>query len=163
MSLTLDLDALLSEVNTIAGAITGIRHAYNYDEWPDSPPGMFNREQAMHLTGFPEEGQGWVYRMLGIDMDEHEILVPMYTVVVSAAQVKRSRSWVVPYFHRYAAAFAIHDAISLGGQIDAGSAIYMGGRVVRGIPDWEGFSGFYMLRHELMLHVKGHVDRQLPT
>ena len=54
MTLTLDLDALLATVTTTARAITGIRTAFDYDEWPDSPPAMFNKNAALHLTGFPE-------------------------------------------------------------------------------------------------------------
>lgn len=154
MTLAVDIDALLDAVNTVAAGVSGIRHAYDYDEWPDSPPGLFNKSQAMHLTGFPEEGDGWVVRSLGIDMDEVEILVPMYTVVLAAAQVRRSRSWVAPYPDRYRIAFA--DAILLNGAIAAGSAMYEGSTVVRAIPDWDGYDGFYMLRHRLRLHVKGH-------
>ena len=157
MTLTLGLDTLLQNITTLCSGITGIRHAYNYDEWPDAPPGQYNRNQAMHLTGYPEEGDGWRYRLLGIDMDEFEIVVPLYTVVLHAAQVKRSRSWVTPYLAAYPALFAAN--MQLSGGIIAGSAIYRGGRVVRAIPDWDGYTGFYMLRHSLMAHVKGAVDR----
>ncbi len=157
MTLSLSLDSLLSQINSMAATITGIRHAYNYDEWPDAPPGLFNKNQAMHLTGYPEEGDGWRYRMLGIDMDEFEVSVPMYTVVVAAAQVKRSRNWTAQYLDSYAAKFAA--APTLSGSIAAGSAVYTGGRVVRGIPDWDGYAGFYILRHTLEVHVKGHVSR----
>ena len=157
MTLSLSLDTQLQAITDICRAITGIRQASNYDEWPDSPPGLFNRGQAMHLTGYPEEGDGWVYRRLGIDMNEFEVVVPLYTVVIAAAQVKRSRSWVTPFLDSYPAAFA--NSIQLDGAISAGSALYRGGRVVRQIPDWEGYSGFYMLRHEVELHIKGHVEQ----
>lgn len=154
MTLDLGLDAMLQNVTNIASGVSGIRHAYNYDEWPDSPPGLFNKAQAMHLTSFPEEGDGWVVRHLGIDMDEVELVVPMYTVVLAAAQVKRSRSWVEPYIDRYRVIFAAN--MKLSGAITAGNADYEGGQVVRSIPDWEGYDGFYMLRHRLRIHTKGH-------
>jgi hypothetical protein len=154
MPLTLALDTLLQNITNLAGAISGIRHAYNYDEWPDSPPGLFNKDQAMHLTGYPEEGDGWVYRLDGIDLDEYIIVIPLYTVVIAAAQVKRSRAWVAQYLDSYPAKFRAN--IQLSGAITSGAAIYRGGRVVRSIPDWTGYDGFYMLRHELELHVKGH-------
>jgi len=159
MSLTLDLDALLATITTTAGAITGIRTAFDYDEWPDAPPGMFNKEQALHLTGFPEEGQGWRYTVRGIDLSEYEIEIPLYTVVIAAAQVKRSRSWSAPYIDRYRAAFDTRSSILGVGTGNTGSLLYTGGRVVRAIPDWDGYAGFYMLRHSLMAHVKGAVDR----
>lgn len=154
MALTLGLDTLLQNITDLASGISGIRHAYNYDEWPDSPPGLFNLNQAMHLTGYPEEGDGWAYRLLGIDMDEYEIVIPLYTVVIAAAQVKRSRAWVAQYLDSYPAKYRAN--MLLSGGITAGSAIYRGGRVVRSIPDWPGYDNFYILRHELELHVKGH-------
>ena len=115
---------------------------------------MFNRNQAMHLTGYPEEGDGWRYIVRGMDMDEYELLIPLYTVVISAAQVRRSRAWVAQYLDSYPAMFRAN--LLLSGGITSGSALYRGGRVVRSIPDWPGYEGFYILRHELELHVKGH-------
>lgn len=159
MPLSFNLDTYLQKITLLASGIAGIRHAYNYDEWPDQPPGLFNQNQAMHLTGYPEEGDGWQYRVNGIDMDEVIVTVPLYTVVVAAAQVKRSRKWVAQYLDSYPAAFTVAAGINVSGTITSGSALYRGGRVVRSIPDWPGFDGFYMLRHELELHVKGHRAR----
>jgi len=159
VSLTLDLDALLATITTTAGAITGIRSAIDYDEWPDAPSGMYNQEQALHLTGFPEEGQGWRYIVRGIDLSEYEIEVPLYTVVITAAQVKRSRKWAAPYIDRYRAAFDTRASILGVGTGNTGSLLYAGGRVVRAIPDWPGYDGCYMLRHSLQAHIKGAVDR----
>lgn len=159
MPLTIALDTYLQAITDLASGISGIRHAYNYDEWPDSPNGMFNQNQAMHLTGYPEEGDGWQYRIDGIDLDELIVTIPMYTVVIAAAQVRRSRRWVAQYLNSYPATFSAASGITLFGNITSGSALYRGGRVVRAIPDWDGYSGFYMLRHEVELHVKGHRSR----
>lgn len=159
MALSLDLDALLEGITTRSRAITGIRAAYDYDEWPDSPPAIYNREQALHLTGFPEEGDGWRYILRGIDLSEYELTIPLYTVVVDAAKVKRSRGWAAPYIDRYRAAFDTRAAILATGTGNTGSVVYLGGRVVRAIADWDGYTGFYILRHELRAHVKGSVDR----
>jgi hypothetical protein len=159
MSLTLDLDALLATITATASAISGIRTAFDHDAWPDAPPGMFNQSQALHLTGFPEEGQGWRYIPRGMDLSEYEIEIPLYTVVIAAAQVKRSRKWAAPYIDRYRAAFDTRTSILGVGTGNTGSLLYTGGRVVRQIPDWDGYTGFYMLRHSLTAHVKGAVDR----
>jgi len=159
MTLSLDLDTILAGITTTARAIDGIRTAYDYDEWPDSPPGLSNREAALHLTGFPEEGDGWRYLLRGIDLSEYEFTVPLYTVVVEAAKVRRSRGWAAPYVDRYRAAFDTRAAILSVGSGNTGSSLYDGATVVRAIPDWDGYSGFYMLRHRLILHVKGSVDR----
>jgi hypothetical protein len=43
MTLALDLDTLLAGVTTTARAITGIRLAYDHDEWPDSPQASTTR------------------------------------------------------------------------------------------------------------------------
>lgn len=159
MALLLDLDTLLAAITSNARGITGIRTAYDHDEWPDAPPGMFNRNAALHLTGFPEEGGGWTYTARGIDLSEYEVEIPLYTVVIPAAQVKRSRSWAGPYIDRYRAAFDTRASILNLGSGNTGSLLYDGGRVVRSIPDWEGYDGFYMLRHRLLAHVKGSVSR----
>lgn len=159
MALTLDLDTLLASVTTRARSITGIRTAYDYDEWPDAPPGMFNGEDALHLTGFPEEGDGWRYIPRGMDLSEYELEIPLYTVVIPAAKIKRSRGWAAPYIDRYRAKFDSADAIGDTGTGNTGSILYMGGNVVRSIPDWEGYDGFYILRHRLLAHVKGPVSR----
>lgn len=159
MSLSLDLDVLLAAVTSNARGISGIRTAYDYDEWPDSPPGMFNRSAALHLTGFPEEGQGWTYQVRGMDLSEYELEIPLYTVVIPAAQVKRSRSWAAPYVDRYRVAFDTRSSILDVGTGNTGSLLYMGGRVVRAIPDWPAYDNFFMLRHVLTAHVKGTVSR----
>lgn len=159
MALTLDLDTLLATITTTARAITGIRTAFDYDAWTDAPPGMYNQEAALHLTGFPEEGQGWTYIPRGMDLSEYEIEIPLYTVVITAAQVKRSRHWAAPYIDRYRAAFDTSASILGVGTGNTGSLLYTGGRIVRSIPDWPSYDGFYILRHTLMAHVKGAVTR----
>lgn len=157
MTLSLNLDTLCQKVTDLAATITGIRHAYNYDEWPDSPPGMFSKENAMHLTGFLEEGDAARYTDRGSDLSEWEVTLPLYTVVIAAAQVKRSRGWMAPYPDRYLAKFAAN--MLLSGALTSGAAIYGGCRIVRAIPDWSGYDGFYMLRHELLVHSKGVVTK----
>ena len=157
MTLSLDLDGLCQKVTDLAAGITGIRHAWNYDEWPDKPPGMFSKEGAMHLTGFLEDGATATYIDRGSDLSEWEVALPLYTVVVSAAQVRRSRGWMAPYPDRYLAKFAAN--MLLSGALTSGAAIYGGCRVVRAIPDWPAYDGFYMLRHELLIHAKGVVAK----
>ena len=159
MTLSLDLDTLLASVTTTARTISGIRTAFDYDEWPDSPPGMFNQNAALHLTGFLEEGDGVRYIPRGIDLSEYEFTVPMYTVVIEAAKVKRSRGWAAPYVDRYRAAFDTRTKILDTGSGNTGSVLYGGATVVRGIADWPGYDGFYILRHRLTFHVKGAVER----
>lgn len=159
MALLLDLDGLLATITTTARAITGIRTAFDHDQWPNSPPGMFTQNSALHLTGFPEEGNGWQYVLQGMDLSEYVIEIPLYTVVIAAAQVMRSRQWTAPYIDRYRAAFDTRASILGLGSGNTGSLIYAGGRVVRQIPDWSGYDGFYMLRHVLTAHVKGAVSR----
>lgn len=159
MSLTVGIDALLARITARAAAITGIRAAFDYDEWPDSPPALPREDQAYHLTGFLEEGDGWRYIPRGSDLSEYEFTVPLYTVVIDAAKVKRSRNWVEQYIDSYRTAFDSRAAILDVGSGNTGSLLYLGGRVVRSIPDWPGYDGFYMLRHELRCHVKGAVSR----
>lgn len=159
MALALDLDTLLTGVNTAAATITGIRKAYNYDEWPESPPGMFDREAALHLTGYPEEGSRWRYIPRGMDLSEYEFEIPLYTIVVPAALVRRSRGWAAPYIDRYRTTYDTQTRITAVGTGNTGSILYTGGRVVREIPDWPGYDGFYILRHTLEFHVKGPVSR----
>jgi hypothetical protein len=159
MALTLDLDAILADITAVAADITGIRQAFDYDRWPDSPPGMFSSNAALHLTGFPEEGDGWRYTPRGIDLSEYELTIPLYTVVVDAAKVKRSRGWAGPFIDRYRVAFDTRTRILATGTGNTGSVMYTGGQIVRSIPDWPGYDGFYILRHRLELHVKGAVDR----
>ena len=159
MALTLDLDTLLASITTAARAISGIRTALDYDEWPDSPPGMFNQNAALHLTGFPEEGDGWRYIVRGIDLSEYEFTVPLYTVVVEAAKVRRSRGWAAPYIDRYRAAFDTRARILDVGTGNTGSILYDGATIVRSIPDWPGYDGYFMVRHRLSCHIKGAVSR----
>ena len=120
---------------------------------------MFNKNAALHLTGFPEEGDGWRYTVRGIDLSEYEFTVPMYTVVVEAAKVRRSRGWMAPYIDRYRAAFDTRTSILAHGTGNTGSVLYDGATIVRGITDWDSYSGFYMARHRLIFHVKGPVSR----
>ena len=165
MTLSLDIDDLLSRVTSICSGITGIRKAFDYDEWPDSPPALPVQNNAYHLTGYLEEGQGAVYTDGGSDMAEWILNIPLYTIVVDAAKVKRSRGWTSPYPERYAAAIRENDALPMSGTygITAGIALYQGFRVVRSIPDWPGYDGFYMLRHEVVIHTKGAVAKSRGT
>jgi hypothetical protein len=161
MTLSLDIDDLLERVTSICSGITGIRKAFDYDEWPDSPPALPVENQAYHLTGYLEEGQGATYQDRGSDMSEWMLNIPLYTIVVDAARVRRSRGWTSPYPERYATAIRENDALPMGGTygIDAGITLYNGFRVVRSIPDWPGYDGFYMLRHEIVIHTKGAVAK----
>jgi len=164
MTLSLDIDDLLARVTYRCGLITGIRKAFDYDEWPDSPPALPVANQAYHLTGYLEEGQG-IYTDRGSDLAEWELTIPLYTVVVDAARVRRSRGWTSPYPERYATAIRENDALPMSGTygIDAGITLYQGFRVVRSIPDWPGYDGFYMLRHEIVIHTKGAVAKSRGT
>lgn len=159
MSLSLDMDALLASVNAVGQGITGIRAAYDYDEWPDALPGMPSQEAAFHFTGFPEEGDGWRYILRGTDLSEYEFTVPLYTIVIDAAKVRRSRQWAAPYVDRYRVAFDTRTNILAVGSGNTGSILYAGARVVRSIRDWPGYDDYFMLRHELSCHVKGPVSR----
>lgn len=158
---TFDLDALLQKITDIGGAITGIRQAFNYDEWPDSPPGMPNLEQAYHLTSLPGEvGAGMREIERGSDLGEYEIDVPVYVVIAPPAMYKRARLWARPFFQRYYDAFAVQ--LHLGGTITAGSAkIQKPSVVVTKIPFFAGYDEFYTLRHIVTCHVKGARTRAL--
>src|SRR3989304_8099011 len=119
MALTLDLDTLLDNITTIAATITGIRKAYSYDAWPDAPPGMFDAEAALHLTGLPgTDGTEVRYIVRGSDLSESEIEGPLYTVVCSGAQIKRSARWMAPYFGRFPETFRVN--LHLSGAIPPG-------------------------------------------
>ena len=165
MTLSLDIDDLLERVTYRCGLITGIRKAFDYDEWPDSPPALPAQNSAYHLTGYLEDGPGAIYTDRGSDMAEWELMIPLYTIVVDAARVRRSRGWSSPYPERYAAAFRENDALPMSGTygIAAGTAIYRGFRVTRSIPEWPGYDGFYLLRHDLVLHTKGYVTKSRGT
>lgn len=156
MTLSLDMDTLLASITSTASGITGVRKAYDYDEWPDSPPALYGNNQALHLTGFPED---WRYIARGMDLSEYEFVVPMYTLVLESAKMKRSRSWVAPFIDRYRAAFDTRTSILAVGTGNTGSMLYDGASVVHSITDWEDYDGHYMLRHRLACHVKGAVDR----
>ncbi len=159
MALLLDMDGLLAAITSNARGITGIRTAFDHDEWPDRPPGMYGSEAALHLTSFPEEGSGWTYLARGMDLSEYEIEIPVYTLVVTSAKARRSRQWMAPFIDRYRTAFDTRASILNLGAGNTGSLLYVSGRVVRSIPDWPEYDGFYMLRHTLVAHVKGSVDR----
>lgn len=159
MSLLLDLDTLLKTINTTASGITGVRAAINYDAWTEKPQIFPGKGEVLHITGFPEDGQGWTYQPVGIDLSEYVVQIPLYTVVSTAAMVMRSRQWVAPLIDRYRAAFDTRASILGVGTGNTGSLLYTGGRVVRSIPDWPGYDGYYMLRHQLEAHVKGAVSR----
>ena len=74
MPLTLDLPTLLGNITTIAGTITGIRHAYSYDDVPQRPPGVPNANNAYHLTMLPgTDGTGVKYDAVGLDLIERWI------------------------------------------------------------------------------------------
>jgi hypothetical protein len=113
------------------------------------------------LTGYLEEGQGATYHDGGSDLAEWNLYVPLYTIVVDAGMVRRSRGWTSPYPERYADAIRRNDALPMSGTygITAGTTLYNGFRVVRSIPDWPGYDGFYMLRHEIRIHTKGAVTK----
>lgn len=156
MSLALNMDSLLAGITTVSRAITGVRLAYDYDEWPDSPPGLFNKDQALHLTGFPE--RGWDYHPQP-GLSWYSFDVPLYTVVIESAKVRRSRGWAAPYIDRYRIAFDTRTNILSVGTGNTGSVDYAGALIVRDIPDWPDYTGFYMLRHVLSCRIKGAVDR----
>lgn len=155
MALNLDLDNILTQVNSIATNITGIRQAFNYKDWPDSPPGMPTEGQAYHFTALPGEvGGGVRYFLRGSDLHEYELVVPLYTVVGPPGQIKRARYWAAPFYARYIEAY--RDRLHLNGAITAGSALFQQPSiVVRNVPNFEGFEDFYILRHLLTVHTKG--------
>lgn len=161
MTLSLDIDDLLSRVTSICSGITGIRKAFDYDAWPDSPPALPVANAAYHLTGYFEEGQGAIYTDGGSDLSIWRLNIPLYTVFVNSARTKRSRGWTAPFPERYADTIRENDALYVNGTygITAGIAMYLGFRVVRAIPDWPGYTDFYMLRHELLIETKGAVAK----
>ena len=156
MAFTLDLDGLLQSITSIAATITGIRKAWNYDEWPDRPPGLpTGGTGAYHFTGFPGEGAGGVrYILRGWDVSEYEIAVPLYVVVADSAAQRRARSWAEPYFGRYPQTF--RDELHLNGTITNGSFLLEEQAIiVRVIPDYPAFDGFYVIRFMGVIHTKG--------
>lgn len=161
MALVLNLDNILTQITTIASGITGIRQAFNYDEWPDVPPGLPNENYAYHFTALPGEvGGGVRYLLRGSDLHEYEIVVPLYTVVAPAAQIKRARLWAAPFFGRYPETY--RDRLHLNSAISAGSALFeQPAVIVRDIPNYDGYEDFYILRHMLTVHTKGSASVSL--
>jgi len=153
--MTLDAEALLAAVTTIARTITGIRTAYDFDEWPEAPPAIQNAGHAIALTGFPgEDGTGWGYTLGGPDLAVWTLTVPLYTVVADSAMTRRARAWALPYVARYPEAYRAH--IHLDGAITSGSCGFDDeARIVRTLgPDWPGYDGFYIVRHVLTIVAK---------
>ncbi len=166
MTLSLDIDDLLSRVTYRASLITGIRKAFDYDQWPDSPPALPRENQAYHLTGFLEDGAFLTYTDRGSDLSEWELPLELFTVVVESAQVLRARQWIAPFPERYAAAFRENLYLPMDGTygIDAGGAMYQGCTVIEGVgAKWPGWAGFYVLRHRLVIHTKGAVSKSVGT
>lgn len=157
MPFTLDADAILAGITTVARTITGIRTAYDYDAWPDAPPAIHADGQAIHLTGFPgEDGTGWSYRYGGSDLAIWTLRVPLYTVVADSATTPRARAWALPYVARYPEAYRA--SLRLGGAITAGSVSFdEDATIVRAIPEFPGYDGFYIVRHVLTVVTKGGV------
>ena len=159
MPFTLDADAILAAITTIARAhVTGVRVAFDYDEWPDAPPAIHNASQAVHLTGFPgEDGTGFLYQYGGSDLAIWTLRVPLYTVVADSATTSRARAWALPYVARYPEAFRAH--LQLDGAITSGVVSFdEEARIVRALgDDWPGYDGFYIVRHVLTVVTKGGV------
>lgn len=157
MPFVLDPDAILAAITTVARGITGIRTAYDFDEWPDAPPAIHSASAGIHLTGFPgEDGTGWQYALGGPDLSIWTLRVPLYTVVADSAQTTRARTWALPYVARYPEAYRAH--IHLDGAITSGSVGFEEeARIVRELPDWPGYDGFYIVRHVLTVVTKGGV------
>jgi hypothetical protein len=157
MTLVLDPAAILAAVTTVARVhVAGIRTAYDFDEWPEGPPGIHSAGQAIHLTGFPgEDGTGWSYTLGGPDLAIWTLRVPLYTVVADSATLPRARAWALPYIARYAEAYRGH--VHLDGTIASGSCGFDDdSRIVRDLgPDWPGYDGFYIVRHTLTVVTKG--------
>lgn len=153
--MVLDPAAILTAITTVARGITGIRLAWDYDEWADSPPGVHNENQALHLTGMPgEDGTDWQYALGGPDLGIWTLRVPLYTVVNDSATGNRTRAWALPYVARYHEAFRA--SVKLGGIVSS-VGFDEPARIVRSIPDWPGYDGAYIVRHVLTVVVKGGV------
>lgn len=156
MTFILDPTTILANITTVGRAITGIRTAYDFDEWLEAPPAIHNAGQAIHLTGFPgEDGTGWRYDIGGMDLAIWELRVPLYTVVADSATTPRARTWALPYIARYPEAYRAHT--HLDGAITSGSCSFdEDARIVRTLgPDWPGYDGFYIIRHVLTVVSKG--------
>lgn len=161
MTLTLDIDGLTTAITTIAGNISGIRRAYNYNEWPSRPPGAPNKDNAYHLTGMPgTDGTGVQYGMIGMDLSEYIIGVPLYAIVLGLDGLTRDRSasWISPYYGRYPEMFRDHAQLTVNSVPAIASGIAQfetPAQVTRSIPDYPGFDGFFIVRWTLMCHIKG--------
>ena len=155
MPLTLDLPTLLGNITTIAGTITGIRHAYSYDDVPQRPPGVPNAGNAYHVTMLPgTDGTTVRYDAVGLDLMQYVVEVPLYTIVASEKNIDRASTWIGPYFGRYPEMF--RTKMQLNGAITSGLASFeQPAHIVRRIPDWSGYDGFYMIRWVLTCHIKG--------
>lgn len=162
MPLSLDLPTILGNTNTLCGLIPNIREAFNYDSWPQRPPGMPNARQAYHLTGLPgTDGTTIGYNIVGMDLSEYVLEVPLYTIIADPQDTGRAALWMAPYISAYPDLFRDH--IYLGNTATGlANALVMGGAyleqrgtIVRAIPDWPGFNGFFILRWVLTVHVKG--------
>ena len=69
----------------------------------------------------------------------------------------RARAWALPYVARYPEAF--RGAMKLGGTIESGACSFdEDARIIRLIPDWPGYYGFYIVRHVLSVTTRGTVD-----
>lgn len=158
MPFILDPAAILAAITTVGRSITGIRTAYDFDEWPDAPPAIHSQGQAVHLTGFPgEDGTDWGYALGGPDLAIWTLRVPLYTVVADSARTSRARAWALPYVARYAEAYRA--SLRLGGTITSGGCSFdEPARIVRDLgEDWPGYDGFYIVRHVLTVVSKGAV------
>lgn len=155
MPLALDLPTVLGNITTLCGTITGIREAFNYDSWPQRPPGEPNKGQAYHLTGLPgTDGTSVGYNTVGMDLSEYLLDVPLYTVVANPQDLSRAAGWMTQYISGYPELFRDH--IFLSGALSAGGAyLEQRGAIVRSIPDWPGYSNFFILRWVLSVHIKG--------
>lgn len=162
MTLSLDLLALCDNITTLASHVAGIRKAFNYDEWPERPPGMANAEQAYHFTGMPgTDGTSIRYNMVGMDLSEYVVTVPLYCLVVSDPSLSRSMLWAGRYPARYFEYFrdrlflgdtatGLANAVSGGGLTFDGDAT-----LIRSIPNYPGFENFTIWRIPLTVHSKG--------
>ena len=158
---TFSLSDLLTQVTNVASNIQGIRQAYNFDTWPDSPPGNPTEDQAYHLTALPGEvGAGMREFIRGSDLGEYEIDVPLYVVIAPSGMYKRAREWAQPFFQRYYDAYRLK--LHMGGTITAGAALITKPSIVTTkIPFFPGYDDFYTIRHILTVHAKGGVTRAL--
>jgi hypothetical protein len=158
---TFNLDTLLTKITEVGAAITGVRAAFNYDEWPDSPPGMPNADQVYHLTSLPGEVGGGMREIIrGSDLSEYEIDVPIYVVIAPPAMYKRARAWARPFFQRYYDAYRLQ--LHVKGSVASGAAMFTKPSiVVTKIPFFPGYDDFYTIRHILTVHAKGAATRAL--